>query len=208
MYGMYVCMYVCMHVCMRVCVTACMCVCMYVCEYTHIDIHIHIHVHIHIHLQHTHTHFHTHRSLDCCISWLKMTGQWEAVKSFILEKAEELRDTKLSDRAFLQYFFKYYPHPIPLDPRSELYAHQTSSKRILAKMIQPRFLLAMSTVKLDTRRSFPNLKDWYLDSRLDSFKGMIVGSAWGIEGLPKFRYESGGSVGGRGTVSMVTVTWE
>ena len=137
-----------------------------------------------------------------------MTGQWKTVKRFILSNADELIGRKLSDTAFLQYFLWEYAIPIPLDSSAELYAHQSGPGKFVAKMIQPQFLVGMGTVKLDMRRSFPNVQDWYLDKRLNGFKTMIVGREWQVEGLPAFLYETGGTVGGRGTVSIVAVQWE
>jgi hypothetical protein len=145
------------------------------------------------------------RKVTCIMSWLKFTDQWDSVRDFI--RAETPHLNHLHEAALLSHYLGNYPEPIPLNPNCELYIHQSSSRSIVAKMVRPRFLYGLKNLRTDTRRvACPGPKtDWYMELCLTPFNCCVLGDSWTTTGLPKYRYETGGHLGGQGTCSKVLV---
>ena len=94
---------------------------------------------------------------------------------------------------------------IPLSTDSELFPHQNSTHTVLARMYNPRFICSLNRLRLDFRQHNAGTPetDWFMNRAVNQWDVVILGDRWETDNMPRFESESGGAIGGPGTVGMI-----
>ena len=115
----------------------------------------------------------------------------------------------MSDAQLLTAYFAKSIHPLCLRPGAELYIHQASTGRIVAKMVNPVFLQSTAELRSQYRRhQRTGETDWFMHARLTRFSVAILGEAWQIHDLPSLRWETGAAIGGPGNCGIIRAARE